>query len=79
MEKYKLDVDGNNTNLMTYNSVKCFHESEVISDTWLGHVKKFVLQFARDLIEDKSMLFIVQSQMFLTYTEESRTISVIVS
>ena len=46
---------------------------------WNGRVKKFVLDTAEHLIEDRRMVFVVQSQMFLTYTQPSRTVCVIVS
>ena len=64
---------------MTCTSVKSFHEAEVLIDDWNGRVQSFIREGDQDLIADKSMVFIVQCQMFLTYTDPSRTITVIVS
>ena len=55
-----------------------FRKSEIVIDKWIGRVKNYVIMAELDLIEDKSMVFTVEAQMFFTYTEPTRNLSVIV-
>ena len=57
---------------MTGENVKSFRKSEVVIDKWIGRVKNYVIMAELDLIEDKSMVFTVEAQMFFTYNRTNQ-------
>ena len=79
LEKFKLDVRGGETFLMSAEHVKASQEQEMLIPEWIGAVKKYVMQVQPDLIEDREMVIMIESQIFFTYTEPSRQICVVVS
>ena len=79
LQKFKLDVRGEETFLMSAESVKDFQGQEMIIPEWIGRVKKYVMQVQADLIQDREMVIMIESQIFFTYTKPSRQICVLVS
>ena len=64
---------------MTADSVRNTDNAEVLIDNWNGKVKQYLIQVDENLIEDRSMVFIMQCQIFLTYTVPAKYVSVIMS
>ena len=79
LEKFKLNAHGEKTFLMSAEHVKAFQDQEMLTPEWMGKVKKYVIEVQKDLIKDKEMVFMVESQIFFTYTTPSRELCVLVS
>ena len=78
LEKYRYDENGDRTQLMTVEYVNKFENSEIRIDTWIGSVKHYVRQVDVEMIQDKSMIFIIEAQTFNTYTIPSRQLCIVV-
>ena len=79
LEKYRHDKSGKRTHLMKAEHVKSFLNSEVVIHKWIGDVRNYVMQVDPELIQDKSMIFLMEAQIFYTYTKTSRELCVVVS
>ena len=79
MEKFKLDLQGEKTFLMSAENVKAFQDQEMLTPEWMGKVKNYVIEVQKDLIKEKEMVFMVEAQIFLTYTNPFRQLCVLVS
>ena len=64
---------------MTADNVKSFQEQEITIPQWIGKVKTYLMNIQGHLIEKKSMVIMIESQIFLTYTQPARQVSLIVS
>ena len=64
---------------MTADNVKSFQEQEIMIPQWIGKVKTYLMNVQGHLIEKKSMVIMIESQIFLTYTEPARQVCFIVS
>ena len=67
------------TFLMTADNVKSFQEQEIMIPQWIGKVKTYLMNVQGHLIEKKSMVIMIESQIFLTYTQPPRQVCFIVS
>ena len=79
MHKYRLDSKGNRTFLMKAENVKCFQDREIQAHEWIGNVKNYVFQVQGQLIQDRSMIFIIETQIVFTYSSPSRQLCFLVS
>ena len=57
--------------------MKSFDNCEVIIENWIGSVKHYLSQVQKDFI-DKDMVFIIEAQVFMTYTEPTRKLCTVV-
>ena len=64
---------------MSAENVKAFQDQEMLTPEWMGRVKKYVIEVQQDLITDKEMVFMLESQIFFTNTRPSRQLCVLVS
>ena len=64
---------------MSAENVKAFQDQEMLTPEWMGRVKKYVMEVQQDLIKDKEMVFMLESQIFFTNTRPSRQLCVLVS
>ena len=79
LEKYKLDSNGDRSKLMTRDGVQSFKDREVKIDEWNGKVRSYLSAVDENILQDRDMVFVVQASMFLTYTTDTRQLSVLVS
>ena len=79
LEKFKLNLRGERTFLMSAENVKAFQDQEMLTPEWMGRVKKYVMEVQKDLIKDKEMVFMVEAQIFFTCTKPCRQLCVLVS
>ena len=79
MNKFRRDSQGNRTFLMTAQNVKCFQDREIQVPEWIGKVRDYVFKVQGQLIQDRSMVFIIEAQIFLTHSTPSRQLCLIVS
>ena len=64
---------------MTQDNVKSFQEQQITIPQWIGKVKTYLMNVQGHLIEKKSMVIMIESQIFLTYTQPARQVCFIVS
>ena len=64
---------------MNADNVKCFQDREIQVPEWIGKVKNYVFEVQKELIQDKSMIFIIEAQIFFTHSTPSRQICFLVS
>ena len=79
LKKFRFDVREEKTLLMTADNVKSFHEQEITIPQWIGKVKSYLMNVQGHLIEKKSMVIMIESQIFLTCTQPARQVCLIVS
>ena len=79
LKKFRFDVREQRTFLMTADNVKSFQEQEITIPQWIGKVKTYLMNVQGHLIEKKSMVIMIESQIFLTYTQPPRQVCFIVS
>ena len=79
LNKFRFDVREERTLLMTDDNVKSFHEQEITIPQWIGKVKNYLTNVQGHLIEKKSMVIMIESQIFLTCTQPARQVCLIVS
>ena len=78
MEKFQHDSNETRTLLLTWENVKCFLNREIVIEQWISSAKNYLTQVQADLIEDRRMVFIIESQIFLTYTQPTRQLCFVV-
>ena len=66
------------TQLMKPEHVQNFENAEVTIPKWIGRVKNYVMQVVPELVADKRMVFMMETQIFFTYTTPSRQLCVVV-
>ena len=64
---------------MTADNVKYFQEQEIMIPQWIGKVKTYLMNVQGHLIENKCMVIMIESQIFLTCTQPPRQVCLIVS
>ena len=64
---------------MTAENVKCFQDREIQAPEWIGKVKNYIFQVQAELIQDRSMVFIIEAQIFFTHSTPSRELCFLVS
>ena len=79
LHKFRWDSEGNRTFLMTALNVQSFQDREIQVPEWIGKVKKYVFEVQRELIQERSMVFIIEAQIFLTCSNPSRQLCLLVS
>ena len=78
LEKYRHDSNQEATKLMTAENVKYFQNAEILIDKWIGRLRNYVTQVVPEMIEEKTMVFMMEAQIFLTHTEPPRELCVVV-
>ena len=79
LHKFREDSEGNRTFLMKADNVKTFQDREIEIQEWIGKVKNYVFQVQGELIQDRSMVFIIEAQIFFTHSTPSRQLCLLVS
>ena len=79
LDKFRFNVREERTLLMTADNVKSFQEQEITIPQWIGKVKTYLMNVQGHLIEKKSMVIIIESQIFLTCMQPARQVCLIVS
>ena len=64
---------------MTAENVRCFQDREIQVPEWIGKVKNYVFEVQRELIQDRSMVFIIEAQIFFTHSTPARKLCFLVS
>ena len=59
--------------------VNSFMDRSIDQDEWILHVKQYVKDKQAELIRDKKLIFVIESQCFRTPSNPTRDVSVIVS
>ena len=49
------------------------------ASTWIGDVKRYILDVNGELVLDRTLVFVIQSEIFMTNTDPKRAVSVMVS
>ena len=73
------EQDGNDAiKIMTVSEVKAYMLEDKEVNTWMAGVKEYLTEINGQIINDRKLVFFIESQMFLTNTDPKRTTSVMV-
>ena len=64
--------------ILSVSGVQDFMEEYKEIHSWMGNVKKYLCEMNQELLNDKTFLFVLECQIFLTNTTPKRSISVMV-
>ena len=77
-KRFSKNSDGSKVLFWTSKRVNEYMEEMQDVSKWMAKLKYYVKAIEEDLIADKKLVFVIESQIFLTYTEPAREISVMV-
>ena len=64
---------------MTAENVRSFQDRQIQVHEWIGKVKNYVFQVQGELIKERSMVFLIETQIFFTHSTPSRQLCLLVS
>ena len=71
-------TDGTQVNLLVSGQTNPHVLKYTDATTWIGDVKKYLLYVNGELVMDKNVVFVIESEIFLTNTVPQRAVSVMV-